>query len=87
MSKVAIILDSMWKDDSEITLVDNLNRLINVSFQSASANQAVQILVGHEGEISSIDWSSDRAVLISGADDGTVKVGGISGIPKIAMER
>lgn len=66
-------MDSIWKDENECTFVDNFNRIINITLQP-SEGHVIQILTGHEGEICSIDWNMDRSVLISGAEDGTIKV-------------
>ena len=70
MTEIAIILDSIWKDENECTFVDNLNRIINITLHP-SQDHAIQILTGHE---SSIAWNLDRSVLISAAEDGTIKV-------------
>ena len=73
MTEIAIILDSIWKDENECTFVDNLNRIINITLHP-SEDHAIQILTGHESEICSIAWNLDRSVLISAAEDGTIKV-------------
>ena len=73
MTEIAIILDSIWKDENECTFVDNLNRIINITLHP-SQDHAIQIPTGHESEICSIAWNLDRSVLISAAEDGTIKV-------------
>ena len=62
MTEIAIILDSIWKDENECTFVDNLNRIINITLHP-SQDHAIQILTGHESEICSIAWYLDRSVL------------------------
>ena len=45
LSANCVILESHWKDDDLFTMVDNLNRLINIRL---SGEDPVQILTGHD---------------------------------------
>ena len=100
-SWVAIILDSCWRTEDEFTLIDNCNRLLHISLNPSAAatyssisttsafspvNHAIQIMLGHEQEITSFCWTLDKAVLLSSSEDGTIKVGSIFGMTKIGME-
>lgn len=48
MSEVVVILDSIWRDDTYFTFIDNLNRIINVNLQPNSNQKHLQILCGHD---------------------------------------
>lgn len=45
------------------------------SLLSSSSSHAIQIMAGHEQEITSVCWNLDRSVLLSSSEDGTIKVG------------
>lgn len=40
-----ILLNACWRNNNEVTLVDHLNRIINVRLQDQSP---IQLLSGHE---------------------------------------
>lgn len=44
-----ILLNACWRSSSEVTLVDHLNRIINVRLQGQSP---IQLLSGHEVRVS-----------------------------------
>ena len=78
--EIAVILDSVWRDSGSFSLVDNKHQIINV-FLPASGKPRIQVLSGHEGEVNSIAWTANQRILVSGGEDGLVKVGAIFGIP------
>lgn len=43
-----VILNACWRHDNEVTLVDNLNRIINLRLQNDEARSPIQLLTGHE---------------------------------------
>ena len=69
-----ILLHSLWRDDNFVTFVDNTNRILNIRLNEAPDKNPIQVLLGHEGEIGTIDWTKDKKVLISGGDDGVIKL-------------
>lgn len=81
-----MILDSVWRDSGSFTLVDNKHQLINV-FLPGSGRPHIQVLAGHEGEINSVAWTANQRILVSGGEDGLIKVVPIFGIPGLVVER
>lgn len=84
MTKIVVILDSCWRDDSYFTFIDNLNHIVNVNLAPSSNQTHLQILNGHDvivmnsydsqGEVNSVAWTNDHRILITGAEDGIIKV-------------
>lgn len=83
---IAVIVDSVWRDGGSFSLLDNKHQIINV-FLPGSGKPHIQVLPGHEGEVNSIAWTGNKRVLVSGGEDGLIKVVPIFGIPRIALER
>ena len=81
-----MILDSVWRDSGSFSLLDNKHQIINV-YLPASGKPHIQVLPGHEGEVNSIAWTGNKRVLVSGGEDGLIKVVPMFGIPEIAVER
>ena len=84
--RIAVVVDSLWRDSTSFSLLNNLHQIINVYLPS-SGKPHIQVLSGHEGEINSITWTGNKRVLISGGEDGMIKVWPIFGIHWIALER
>ncbi|CBK20311.2 uncharacterized protein [Blastocystis hominis] len=65
-----VILQAAWRDDAFVTLVDNSNRILNLRLDASAGKTCIQVL----GEIGTLDWTCDKKVLISGGDDGVIKL-------------
>ncbi|KAK8828939.1 hypothetical protein WA538_000942 [Blastocystis sp. DL] len=65
-----VILESIWRDDSTCTFVDNFG---HITAFSVPRGEPLQTWSGHDGEVNSISWTRGD-LLLSGGEDGTVKV-------------
>ena len=83
--RIAVILSSIWKNDSAFTYVDNMNSIVMLSLNPEVGKKPANIITGLmvyqyrmimivQNEINSIAWTSDQRVLLSASEDPIIRV-------------